>query len=94
MGIAFGLFGRHVCRCAEHRPVRVHEEDVDRAAVGDAAVVVAGGADRSRAELANELVIGRDRLAGKKLVVVQFAARELSVGDWRVINLPAVREGG
>jgi alginate O-acetyltransferase complex protein AlgJ len=29
-----------------------------------------------------------DRLAGKKLVIWQFAVRELSGGDWRLIDLP------
>jgi hypothetical protein len=30
-----------------------------------------------------------DRLDGKRLVVYQFAARELAFGDWKVIRLPA-----
>jgi len=39
--------------------------------------------------LAREMGGGVDRLAGKRVVVWQFAARELSAGDWRVIPLPA-----
>jgi len=29
-----------------------------------------------------------DRLDGKRVVVYQFAARELAFGDWKVIPLP------
>ncbi|HEX5716581.1 MAG TPA: hypothetical protein VF179_10505 [Thermoanaerobaculia bacterium] len=46
----------------------------------------AGGAWASRQALARELAAGRDRLAGKKVVVVEFSARELSFGDWRRID--------
>jgi len=31
---------------------------------------------------------GQDRLAGKRVVIYQFAVRELAMGDWRVIDLP------
>ena len=31
---------------------------------------------------------GSDRLTGKRVVVYQFAARELAFGDWRAIDLP------
>ena len=34
-----------------------------------------------------------DRLNGKRVVVYQFAARELAFGDWKVIPLPAPRAG-
>jgi alginate O-acetyltransferase complex protein AlgJ len=37
--------------------------------------------------LSNELARGRDRLAGKKLVVWEFAARELSFGNWKLLDL-------
>ena len=30
-----------------------------------------------------------DRLEGKRVVVYQFAERELAFGDWKVIGLPA-----
>ena len=41
------------------------------------------GSFATRDMLSRELRRGRDRLAGKKLVIWQFAARELAVGDWR-----------
>lgn len=50
---------------------------VDRIAVN------AGGAWASRQALAREL----DRLEGKKVVVVEFSARELAFGDWRRIDM-------
>ena len=37
--------------------------------------------------LARELASDRDRLAGKKIVVYQFAVRELSIGNWKLIDL-------
>ena len=42
---------------------------------------------------ATRAMLGRDpdRLAGKRVVVYQFAARELAFGDWKVIPLPAPR---
>jgi len=45
------------------------------------------GAFATRAALARELARGRDRLAGKRLVIYQFAVRELAVGDWKLVNL-------
>ncbi len=45
------------------------------------------GAHATRRELSRLLARGEDRLAGKKLVVWEFAARELAVGDWRM-DLP------
>lgn len=45
------------------------------------------GAYVTREMLAGELARGRDRLAGKKLVIWQFAERELAFGDWRRIAL-------
>jgi alginate O-acetyltransferase complex protein AlgJ len=58
------------------------QRPVDRIALN------AGGAWASRQALARELAAGRDRLAGKRVVVVEFAARELAFGDWRRIALP------
>lgn len=46
------------------------------------------GAFATRQILAGELARGRDRLKGKRIVVWQFAARELAVGDWKPIALP------
>lgn len=54
---------------------------IDRLVIND------HGAFASRQLLAHELLRGNDRLLGKKVVVWQFAARELSVGDWRLIDL-------
>ncbi len=45
------------------------------------------GAFAARQALGRELAQGRDRLAGKKVVVWQFAARELFVGDWKLMNM-------
>ncbi len=45
------------------------------------------GARATREMLARELARGNDRLAGKRVVVWQFAARELAVGDWPLIPL-------
>ena len=54
---------------------------VDRIQMNDA------GAYATRVALSNELKRGRDRLAGKKVVIWEFAARELSVGDWKLLDM-------
>ncbi len=54
----------------------------------DAIVRNSDSAYATRQMLAAELGRGRDRLAGKRLVIWQFAQRELSAGDWRPIELP------
>lgn len=59
---------------------------VDRIAVNN------DGAAASRRRLANELAAGRRRLAGKQLVVWEFAVRELAVGDWQSVPLPAAQD--
>ena len=41
----------------------------------------------TREILSNELARGRDRLAGKKLVIWEFAVRELSFGNWKLLDL-------
>jgi hypothetical protein len=41
----------------------------------------------TREFLASEMAKGRDRLAGKRLVIYQFAVRELAVGNWKRIDL-------
>ncbi len=46
------------------------------------------GAHATRGLLRHALASGSDRLAGKRVVIWQFAARELAFGDWRVIRLP------
>ena len=45
------------------------------------------GAYATREMLSRELARGEDRLAGKKVVVWQFAARELAVGDWKLFDM-------
>lgn len=54
------------------------------------------GAWATRALLSRELAAGRDRLAGKRVVIWELAARELSVGDWRPIpmTLGTASQGG
>lgn len=54
---------------------------IDRIAMNDS------GAFATRLSLSRELARGEDRLAGKKVVVWQFAARELSVGDWKLLDM-------
>lgn len=44
------------------------------------------GAFASRKLLAEALAGGEDRLAGKRVVIWEFASRELAVGDWRVYD--------
>jgi alginate O-acetyltransferase complex protein AlgJ len=53
----------------------------------DRLVINDNGAYATRALLARELARGRDRLAGKRLVIWQFAMRELSAGDWQSVAL-------
>lgn len=47
----------------------------------------AGGAAATRRELARLLASGDDRLAGKRVVIYQLAARELASSDWPEIPL-------
>ena len=61
------------------------QRPIDRIAQNDA------GAHATRQTLAQELARGERRLDGLRVVVWQFAIRELSVGDWRPIPLPAPR---
>ena len=56
-------------------------EPIDRIVQNDA------GAISGRRFLSRELAAGKDRLAGKKLIIWQFAARELTYGDWSPIEL-------
>jgi alginate O-acetyltransferase complex protein AlgJ len=49
----------------------------------------------ARANATRELLVkdasqGRIRLTGKTVVVWQFAMRELAVGDWKILQIPAV----
>ena len=45
------------------------------------------GSFATREMLAKELQRGNDRLAGKKLVIWEFASRELASGDWKQIQM-------
>jgi alginate O-acetyltransferase complex protein AlgJ len=45
------------------------------------------GAFATRHTLARELTAGKNRLAGKKLVIWEFAERELAEGDWKLVDL-------
>jgi alginate O-acetyltransferase complex protein AlgJ len=47
------------------------------------------GAHATRQLLARELAAGEDRLATKRVVIWEFASRELGVGDWRPIDWDA-----
>lgn len=51
------------------------------------------GSFATREMLANDLARGRDRLAGKKVVVWEFADREFSWGDWVPVQLPEPKAG-
>jgi alginate O-acetyltransferase complex protein AlgJ len=48
----------------------------------------AGGSHTTRQRLARELARDADRLAGTRIVVYQFAMRELAFGDWKVFEMP------
>jgi alginate O-acetyltransferase complex protein AlgJ len=52
------------------------------------------GAFATRQALARALNAGQDRLAGKRVVVWEFAARELSVGDWIPLDFPTPKPAG
>ena len=55
----------------------------------DKIVINAGGANATRQALVQELNRGHDRLAGKRVLVYQFAARELFSGDWKLLSIPS-----
>jgi hypothetical protein len=51
------------------------------------------GAFATRQALALELAGGTDRLAGKRVVIWEFAVRELSVGDWKPVDYTLAPQG-
>jgi len=53
----------------------------------DSIVINDKGSFTTRQQLGNQLKRGEDRLAGKKVVVYEFAARELALGNWKLIDL-------
>ncbi len=63
------------------------QRGVDRSVRND------NGAFATRQALATDLARGTDRLSTTRVVVYQFATRELSFGDWRMIELPASVRG-
>jgi len=54
----------------------------------DKIVINAGGAYSTRQALYQELKRGEKRLAGKSVLIYQFANRELFSGDWKLYDLP------
>ena len=54
----------------------------------DKIVINAGSADATRHALVQEISRGNDRLAGKRVLVYQFATRELFSGDWQLLSIP------
>ncbi len=58
----------------------------------DRIVTNAGGSYMTRLRLRQELLQGTDRLAGKRIVLYQFAMRDLASGDWKLLDLPLKKE--
>jgi alginate O-acetyltransferase complex protein AlgJ len=58
----------------------------------DAIINNAGGSHVTRQQLVRELARGKDRLRGKRLVIWQFAMRDLLIGDWKVLELPVAKK--
>ena len=67
-------FAEHLSRALGGRPI-------------DCILRNSDGAFATREILSRELARGRDRLAGKKLVVWEFATRELAFGNWKLLDL-------
>ncbi|RKU12514.1 hypothetical protein C6503_17150 [Candidatus Poribacteria bacterium] len=57
----------------------------------DKIVINAGGADATRQALVQEISRGNDRLAGKRVLIYQFATREIFSGDWKLLSIPQVQ---
>jgi alginate O-acetyltransferase complex protein AlgJ len=70
---------------AEHLSAAL-KRPLDRISLND------NGSFATRQELATDLARGNDRLANKKVVVWEFAAREFASGDWKAIPLE-LRQG-
>jgi alginate O-acetyltransferase complex protein AlgJ len=51
------------------------------------------GAFATRQTLSREIAAGEDRLAGKRVVIWEFASRELSVGDWKPLDWRGPNDG-
>ncbi len=63
---------------------RLLDLDIDVIAQNDS------GAFATRQTLSRALGAGEDRLKGKRVVIWEFASRELAVGDWKPLPWPAV----
>ena len=61
---------------------RVLERPVDRIVQND------DGAYATRARLRQDIASGSDRLRDTRVVILQFASRELATGDWKRIEIP------
>ncbi len=61
---------------------RILDRPIDRIVQND------DGAYATRARLRQDMASGTDRLRDKRVVILQFAARELLAGDWKRIDLP------
>ena len=57
----------------------------------DKIVINAGGADATRQALVQELNRGHDRLVGKRVLIYQFATRELFSGKWKQLTIPELK---
>lgn len=71
-------FAEHLSRALGERPL-------------DCILRNSDAAFATREMLSRELSRGVDRLAGKKLVIWEFAARELAFGDWKMIEMKLAR---
>jgi hypothetical protein len=67
-------FAEQLCHALSGRPI-------------DCILRNSDGAFATREILARELERGRDRLAGKKIIVWQFATRELAFGNWKLVDM-------
>ena len=67
-------FAEHLSRALGGRPL-------------DCILRNSNGAFATREILSLELARGQDRLAGKKVVIWEFAARELAFGDWKMLEM-------
>ena len=67
-------FAEHLSRALQGRPL-------------DCILRNSDGAFATREILAHDLARGRDRLAGKKLIVWEFATRELAFGNWKLLDM-------
>ena len=57
----------------------------------DEIVINAGGADATRQALVQELNRGHNRLTGKRVLIYQFATREIFSGNWKLLSLPQIQ---